>query len=166
MNILITGGSGFLGRKLNAYLKKNTSHKIISLSSKIADLRETNSLKDYNDLKFDKIYHLAAWTQAGDFSLYHSGEQWIYNQQINSNVLSWWKKYQQQSKIISIGTSCSYEEGGSLEEEYYLKGEPIKSLFAYGMCKKNVAYWSTKLSKTVWIKVLDRYTINTLWIWI
>ena len=154
MNILITGGSGFLGRKLNAYLKKNTSHKIISLSSKIADLRETNSLKDYNDLKFDKIYHLAAWTQAGDFSLYHSGEQWIYNQQINSNVLSWWKKHQQQSKIISIGTSCSYEEGGSLEEEYYLKGEPIKSLFAYGMCKRMLLIGQQNLAKQFGLKYL------------
>ena len=64
MNILITGGSGFLGRNLNNYLKKNNKNHIVSLSSKQADLRDSNSLNQFNNIKFDKIYHLAAWTQA------------------------------------------------------------------------------------------------------
>ncbi len=76
------------------FLKKNKKNHIVSLSSKQADLRDSKSLNQFNNIKFDKIYHLAAWTQAGDFSLYYSGEQWIYNQQINANILSWWKNYQ------------------------------------------------------------------------
>lgn len=154
MNILITGGSGFLGRNLSSYLKKNNKNHIVSLSSKQADLRDSKSLNQFNNIKFDKIYHLAAWTQAGDFSLYYSGEQWIYNQQINANILSWWKNYQQQSKIISIGTSCSYEEGGSLEEENYLKGDPIKSLYAYGMCKRMLYVGQQNLAKQFGLKYL------------
>lgn len=154
MNILITGGSGFLGKNLNNYLKKDNKNNIVSLSSKKADLRDPNSLNQFNNIKFDKIYHLAAWTQAGDFSLNHSGEQWIFNQQINANVLSWWKNYQQQSKIISIGTSCSYEEGGGLEEKNYLKGQPIKSLFAYGMCKRMLYIGQQSLAKQFGLKYL------------
>ena len=41
--------------------------------SKIADLTLSDSLHQFNDIKFDKIYHLACWTQAGDFSIKHAG---------------------------------------------------------------------------------------------
>jgi len=115
---------------------------------------QSNSLVKYESIKFDKIYHLAAWTQAGDFSLHHSGEQWINNQLINSNVLRWWHDNQKQAKLISIGTSCSYSEGGSLEEEDYLNGHPIKSLYAYGMCKRMLLIGQQNLAKQFGMKFL------------
>ena len=48
MNILITGGSGFLGKHLTKILKKKSSNKIISLSSSDADLKISGSLKQFN----------------------------------------------------------------------------------------------------------------------
>ena len=45
--------------------------------------------------KFDEIYHLAAWTQAGDFCLKYPADQWINNQIINTNILNWWKQKNQ-----------------------------------------------------------------------
>ena len=154
MNILITGGSGFLGKCLTTNLKKNNLDKIISISSADADLKIKESLNKFNKFKFDKIYHLAAWTQAGDFSLHHSGEQWINNQLINTNFLSWVLENQRQAKIISIGTSCSYEEGSKLEEENYLKGAPLKSLYSYGMCKRMLYIGQKTLEKQFGIKHL------------
>ena len=147
MKVLITGGSGFLGKNLNFVLSKNKNTEVISLSSKNADLTKSNSLVKYESIKFDKIYHLAAWTQAGDFSLHHSGEQWINNQLINSNVLRWWHDNQKQAKLISIGTSCSYAEGSALEEKNYLDGQPLESLFAYGMCKRMLLIGQQNLAK-------------------
>jgi GDP-L-fucose synthase len=135
MNILVTGATGFLGTALSNRLI-SAGHHVIRLGSKQADLTILKTLDQFNDLSFHQIYHLAAWTQAGDFCLHHAGEQWIYNQQINTNVLLWWKKYQPQAKLIAIGTSCAYDCDQSLEETSYLTGQPIESLYTYAMTKR------------------------------
>src|SRR6476659_9133551 len=69
-NILITGASGFMGKALGERLSAR-SHQLVLLDSKSADLTKDSSLLKYNDLKYDLIFHLAAWTQAGDFCLHH-----------------------------------------------------------------------------------------------
>jgi GDP-L-fucose synthase len=153
-NILITGGSGFLGKKLSSELKNNNSNNVISISSKETDLRYYESFKKIPNIKFEKIYHLAAWTQAGDFSLHHSAEQWVFNQLINTNILFWWLNNQRQAKFISIGTSCSYEDGGRLDEESYLKGDPLKSLYEYGMTKRMLLIGQRSFAKQFDLKYL------------
>jgi GDP-L-fucose synthase len=135
MKILVTGASGFLGKTLCRRLI-DQGHELTQLNSKVADLTRADSLTSFNDSKFDQIYHLAAWTQAGDFCLHHPGEQWIINQRINTNILAWWQHDQPQAKLISMGTSCAYAPDDDLREENYLTGVPIDSLYTYAMTKR------------------------------
>lgn len=135
MNILVTGASGFLGRNLCPYLEKR-GHRIVQLSSKNADLLKDEFLSTLNKENFDYIYHLAAWTQAGDWSLSHHGEEWIVNQEINTNMLTWWHEAQPQAKLIAMGSSCSYDPEFPHSEENYLLGKPTESLFTYAMTKR------------------------------
>ena len=137
MKILVTGSSGFLGGALCPQLEA-AGHEVVRLNSKNCDLTKQGSLDAYSKEKFDQIYHLAVWTQAGDFCLYHPGEQWIVNQQMNTNMLAWWQKHQPQAKLITPGTSCAYNPKHPLSEDYYLEGDPIESLFAYGHSKRMV----------------------------
>lgn len=135
MKNLVTGASGFLGRNLVPYLTAR-GEDCVGLSSADADLRHQGSLAPYAGTKFDRIFHLAAWTQAGDFCLHHPGQQWLINQKINTNVLDWWNTSQPQAKLISIGTSCAYPEGSDHREDGYLEGSPIDDLYAYAMTKR------------------------------
>ncbi|UXE60110.1 MAG: NAD-dependent epimerase/dehydratase family protein [Woronichinia naegeliana WA131] len=135
MKILVTGGTGFLGTTLCSQLEAQ-GHELVRINSKNADLRKADSLDQFNHHSYDQIYHLAAWTQAGDFCLFHPGEQWIINQQINTNMLTWWQQYQPQAKFICMGTSCAYDPNLPLREENYLTGIPIDSLFTYAMTKR------------------------------
>ena len=145
MHIIVTGASGFLGRFLCDALEEK-GHQVTKLNSKIADLTKEGSLETFTE-PYDRIYHLAAWTQAGDFCLYHPGEQWLINQKINTNVLSWWHTRQPKAKLIAMGTSCSYDPTLPLSEENYMRGEPIESLFTYAMTKRMLYSGLTSLNK-------------------
>lgn len=135
MNIFITGASGFLGNYLTCTLKR-LGHQVKGVSSQECDLQWASSLDPYRKEKFDQIYHLAVWTQAGDFCLHHPAEQWLINQKINTHLLSWWQTDQPQAKLIATGTSCAYDPFYPLEESYYLSGKPIDSLTAFAMTKR------------------------------
>jgi GDP-L-fucose synthase len=154
LKILVTGATGFMGTTLCQVLE-TSGYQVVRLNSRNCDLTRENSLLKFNDSQYDKIFHLAAWTQAGDFCLYHPGEQWIINQLINTNVLAWWQKHQPQAKLIAMGTSCSYEPGITLIEENYLKGLPIDSLFTYGMTKRMLYVGLLALNKQYGLKYLS-----------
>ena len=153
MNICVTGSSGFLGRFLCSRLHAE-GHKLTELTSSNCDLTCADSLEQFRGQRFDQIFHLAAWTQAGDFCLRHPGEQWIINQKINTNVLSWWKDSQPQAKLIFMGTSCAYAEGYNLVETEYMKGEPIESLYTYAMTKRMLLQGARALHKQFGLEYL------------
>jgi GDP-L-fucose synthase len=135
MNILVTGATGFLGTALCRRLRE-LGHDVVGFGSRHCDLTRPEALDAFNDRAYDQIWHLAAWTQAGDFCLHHPGEQWLRNQQINTSVLTWWQSRQPQAKLIAMGTSCAYAPDAELVEENYLHGEPIDSLYTYAMTKR------------------------------
>ena len=133
-NVLITGATGFLGRHLIKELK-TADFKITISNSKVNSLDNINNLTGLEE-KFDYIFHLAAVTKAGNYCLTHQGDQWISNQNINTNILDYWKNYQPQAKMICMGTSCSYSPDLPMVESNYLKGEPEEGLYTYAMTKR------------------------------
>lgn len=153
MRIFITGGGGFLGRHLRAALEAGR-HAVVAPSSRECDLLQDGGLAPWNHERFDRIFHLAAWTQAGDFCLRHPGEQWVRNQRLNTQILAWWAEHQPQAKLVSIGTSCAYSPGLPLREEHYLEGEPIDSLYTYAMTKRMLLVGQRALAKQYGLKHL------------
>jgi GDP-L-fucose synthase len=142
-HIFVTGGSGFLGQNLLKALRSR-GDDVTAPPSRECNLLSDRGLHPWNSQKFDLIFHLAAWTQAGDFCLRHPGEQWIRNQRINTSVLAWWAEQQPQAKLVTIGTSCSYSPDLPLTENYYLRGDPIDSLYTYAMTKRML--WAGQLA--------------------
>ena len=132
---LVTGATGFLGSHLCRRLK-NAGHTVLISNTKCANLMDLKNLEVYKDFRFDYIFHLAAITKAGDYCLKHKGDQWLSNQAINTNILTYWKEEQPQAKMICMGTSCSYSPGTIMEEKNYLLGQPDGDLYTYAMTKR------------------------------
>ncbi|MBI5576919.1 MAG: NAD-dependent epimerase/dehydratase family protein [Deltaproteobacteria bacterium] len=153
MNILVTGATGFLGTALCSRLEAG-GHRVTKVHSKNCDLIRRDSLPALDHPSYDRIFHLAAWTQAGDFCIHHPGEQWVINQQINTNVIEWWWKSQPQAKLICMGTSCAYAPDMELKEENYLVGTPIESLFTYAMTKRMLYAGLLALNRQFGLKYL------------
>jgi GDP-L-fucose synthase len=132
---LVTGATGFLGSHLTRKLEE-LGFKVYISNTQIANLMKVENLYIYNDIKFDHIFHLAAVTKAGDYCMHHQGDQWLFNQALNTNILQYWKEHQPQAKMVCMGTSCSYSPGTQMAEDNYLLGEPEPSLYTYAMTKR------------------------------
>lgn len=137
MNILVTGGSGYLGKQLVSSLK-NKGWRVDAPRRCVFDLSNYNkNLSQYGyDKKYDYIFHLACNTKAGDWCLHNKGEQWETNQDINTTILKYWKYMQPQAKMIAVGTSCSYDPTLPLVEDNYLRGYPDEGLSTYAFTKR------------------------------
>ena len=154
MNILVTGATGFLGKHLVKKLQ-SLNHNIFICNTKIGNLKDLNKLKNhFKTIKFDYIFHLAAVTKAGDYCLKHPGNQWLENQIINTNLLTYWADEQYQAKLICMGTSCSYAPKIFMTEENYLLGEPEPSLYTYAMTKRMLLLGLQAIEKEFGLKWL------------
>ncbi|MFM2388098.1 MAG: hypothetical protein RL660_2855 [Bacteroidota bacterium] len=134
-NVLITGATGFLGKRLTIFLQEQ-GVEVTAVGSKQIDLTSTEAIKQIPNNNYDHIFHLAAWTQAGTFCDVRRGEQWIINQQINTNMLAWWQKNCPSAKMIAFGTSVSYASEHDLVEDKYMQGNPYDKFYAYAMTKR------------------------------
>jgi GDP-L-fucose synthase len=152
-SIFVTGGSGFLGSFLISELRSLGYH-VDAPSSRDCNLLSKQSLDQYANRSYEVIFHLAAWTQAGDFCLTHPGEQWLNNQLINTHVLNWWFESQKKAKLIFMGTSCSYDPNIGLKESDYMLGSPVESLYTYAMTKRMLYQGAVALGKQYDLKWL------------
>jgi len=137
-NILITGGTGFLGKNMVPLLEKMGAK--VTATGRNYDLSVYDrAVALFSKEKFDLIIHAAAFQGAGDFPLKYPADQFKINNLIHTHALDCWHQHQPQATFVGIGSTCSYPGNLTvLSEEDYFTGPLHPSVETYGLTKCNL----------------------------
>ncbi len=137
-NIVVTGGSGFLGRHVVSELKKRNPAKIIIPRSKDCDLRKIENCIEITK-NIDLLIHLAAHVGGIGLNREKPGELFYDNAMMGIQLVEA-ARVNQVPKTVVAGTICAYPKFTPVpfREEELWNGYPEETNAPYGIAKKAV----------------------------
>lgn len=135
--ILVTGGSGMVGRSLRDIMPDATY-----LSSKDCDLtNESEVLSLMTNNKYDVVIHLAARVGGIMDNINHPADYFDENIQMNTNILKW-SRITSVERFIGILSTCIYPDKVDtypMTEDMLHLGPPTPTNFSYAYAKRCLA---------------------------
>lgn len=140
LNVLVTGGSGMVGKCMQEYLEFNEPyHRYTFISSNDYDLTDLYQVEEcFKERNYDRIIHLAAVVGGLYENMNNNCEMLIKNNKINMNVLEMCHKYNVNRGIFCL-SSCIYPKNPSkfpMSEEQLCESEPHESNEGYAYAKR------------------------------
>jgi len=137
MKIMITGGSGMVGKNLIYFLNNNTNHQLLYPSSSELNLLDFNSVKNYIEKeKPDTIIHCAGRVGGIQVNIELPYSFLYQNLIMGSNIIEA-AIFNKVPKLINLGSSCMYPKNldRELEEKDILTGELEPTNEGYAIAK-------------------------------
>ncbi|HUQ71541.1 MAG TPA: NAD-dependent epimerase/dehydratase family protein, partial [Planctomycetaceae bacterium] len=136
--ILVTGGSGFLGRSVCACLAEFQPAEILAPRSTEYDLTEQSGVRRlFDELRPQIVIHLAAVVGGIGANIQNPG-RFFYDNAIMGLMLMEEARKAHVEKFVNVGTICSYPKHTSVpfrEDDLWL-GYPDEATAPYGLAKK------------------------------
>jgi GDP-L-fucose synthase len=136
--VVVTGGSGFLGRRVVAALEQRGCAAIHSPRSATYDLREKSQvIRLYEDTRPDVVIHLAAVVGGIGANRAHPGKFFYENLVMGVETLEQARRFGVK-KFVGIGTICAYPKFTPVpfREDDIWNGYPEETNAPYGLAKK------------------------------
>ena len=137
--IVVTGGSGFLGRCLVRILRERKPRAIVVPRRADCDLRlEENIFRLLDDARPDILFHLAATVGGIGANADNPGRFFYDNMAMGLHLIEGARRYQALQKLIMVGTVCSYPKHTPIpfREADLWNGFPDESNAPYGIAKR------------------------------
>src|SRR5688572_4246941 len=136
--VLVTGGSGFLGRRVVAALRDRGCAEVFAPRSKEFDLREKSQvIRCYEATRPDVVIHLAAIVGGIGANRAHPGRFFYENLVMGVETLEQARQFGVK-KFVGIGTICAYPKFTPVpfREDDLWSGYPEETNAPYGLAKK------------------------------
>jgi GDP-L-fucose synthase len=138
---LVVGADGFLGRNMcELFAREGIAHYPIRRAD--ADLRELEETRRAfaEAPEATRIFHCVTYQRTGAVQYELQGELLMNNALMHTNVLTCWREYQPQAKLVAMGSSCTYPESDDpLPESMFGTGDTHPSVRGYAFAKKMLA---------------------------
>jgi GDP-L-fucose synthase len=137
-SVMVTGGHGFLGRRLVGRLKAVGCEKIFVPGYEKFDLRQKEDvIRLYKEARPDLVIHLAAKVGGIGANMRFPGEFFYENLIMGIQLMEYARQYDVK-KFVAIGTICAYPKFTRIpfrEKDLWL-GYPEETNAPYGLAKK------------------------------
>jgi GDP-L-fucose synthase len=137
MNVLVTGGGGFLGSRLVERLRK-AGHEAFIARRQDYDLTVADETKRlFADARPELVFHLAAEVGGIGANRANPGRYWYANLLMGTYVLEQ-SRLAEVDKLVLLGTICAYPKFAPVpfSEDDLWNGYPEETNAPYGVAKK------------------------------
>jgi GDP-L-fucose synthase len=139
VNVLVTGGRGFLGSHLVERLERE-GHELTAVGSSDYDLTSMEDVaRMFDDARPELVFHLAAEVGGIGANRANPGRYWYANLSMGTHVLEQ-ARLHETPKLVIVGTVCSYPKLAPVpfREEDLWNGYPEETNAPYGVAKKAI----------------------------
>jgi GDP-L-fucose synthase len=136
--VVVTGGTGFLGREVVSQLNQAGCHDIAVPRSRDYDLVQMDAVRQlYADTRPDVVIHLAARVGGIGANRENPGLYYYDNLMMGTQLIEVGRQMNLQ-KFVCIGTVCAYPKHTSVpfREDELWEGYPEETNAPYGIAKK------------------------------
>jgi GDP-L-fucose synthase len=135
--VLVTGGSGFVGRVVVAQLRDRRADVVAPRSNRYDLTRAEDAAALLDDSRPELVIHLAARVGGIGANLAHPAELYVSNLLMGTYVLEEARRHSV-PKTVVLGTICAYPKLTPVpfREEYLWDGYPEETNAPYGVAKK------------------------------
>ena len=140
MNVLVTGGGGFLGSHLVERLEAD-GHDVFAARQSDYDLtRQDETERLFQASEPERVFHLAAEVGGIGANLANPGRYWYANLMMGAHVLEQ-SRMSGVNKLVIVGTVCAYPKLTPVpfNERDLWNGYPEETNAPYGIAKKTRA---------------------------